>query len=42
MAGKGRVPDLRLCGAWLLEAGFDLGQGYEVEAKAGRLTIQAV
>ena len=40
--GRGRVPDLRLCGAWLREAGFDLGQGYEVEVKAERLTVQAV
>jgi hypothetical protein len=27
-------------GCW--EAGFALGQGYEVEVQAGRLTIQAV
>ena len=40
--GRGRVPDLWLCGAWLREAGFDLGQGYEVEVKAERLTVQVV
>jgi Toxin SymE, type I toxin-antitoxin system len=37
-----RCTDLRLSGHWLRQAGFDLGQGYEIEIKAGRLTIQAV
>jgi hypothetical protein len=40
--GHGRVPDLRLSGKWLAAAGFDLGQQYEVEVEAGRLTIRAV
>jgi Toxin SymE, type I toxin-antitoxin system len=40
--GRARVPDLRLSGHWLRQAGFDLGQGYEIEVQAGRLTIQAV
>ena len=38
----GRVPDLRLSGKWLREAGFDLGQRFEVEVEAGKLTIRAV
>jgi hypothetical protein len=40
--GSGRVPDLRLSGKWLGAAGFDLGQRFEVEVEAGRLTIRAV
>jgi hypothetical protein len=40
--GGRRVPDLRLTGQWLEEAGFGLGQEYEVAVRAGRLTIQAV
>jgi len=36
------VPDLRLSGHWLQRAGFDLGQHYEIEVRAGRLTIRAV
>ena len=40
--GRARIPDLRLSGRWLREAGFDLGQAYEVEVEAGRLTIRAV
>jgi len=36
------VPDLRISGHWLERAGFDLGQHYEIEVRAGRLTIRAV
>ncbi|HVF60007.1 MAG TPA: SymE family type I addiction module toxin [Thermoanaerobaculia bacterium] len=36
------VPDLRISGRWLQRAGFDLGQNYEIEIRAGRLTIRAV
>ncbi|HVF62271.1 MAG TPA: SymE family type I addiction module toxin [Thermoanaerobaculia bacterium] len=42
MAGSERVPDLRLSGRWLRAAGFDLGQGYEVEVRSGKLVIRAV
>jgi type I toxin-antitoxin system toxin SymE len=38
----GRVPALRLSGKWLREAGFDVGQEFEVEIEAGKLTIRAV
>jgi len=37
-----RVPDLRLSGLWLRAAGFDLGQAFEVEVRAGELVIRAV
>lgn len=37
-----RRPDLRMTGRWLEQAGFDLGQEYEVEVEAGKLTILAV
>jgi Toxin SymE, type I toxin-antitoxin system len=40
--GKGRVPDLRMSGRWLEEAGFVLGREYEVEVGAERLTIRAM
>jgi len=40
-AGR-RVPDIRLSGLWLKNAGFDLGQELEVEVEAGALTIRAV
>jgi len=40
--GRRRLPDIRLCGLWLKEAGFDLGQEFEVEVEAGALTIRAV
>jgi len=40
--GGRRVPDLRMSGRWLEKAGFDLGQEYEVEVRAGKLTIQGV
>ena len=36
------VPDLRISGRWLQRAGFDRGQHYEIEVRAGRLTIRAV
>jgi hypothetical protein len=29
-------------GKWLRTAGFDLGQQFEVEVEAGKLTIRAV
>ena len=35
------VPALRLCGLWLEQAGFDLGQRYEVKVAKGQLTIRA-
>ncbi|MCP3996145.1 MAG: type I toxin-antitoxin system SymE family toxin [bacterium] len=34
-----RVPDLRLSGKWLRQAGFELGRKYQVEVGQGRLTI---
>jgi len=37
-----RIPDLRLTGLWLRDAGFDLGQEFEVEVQAGALTLRAV
>jgi hypothetical protein len=37
-----RLPDLRMAGRWREEGGFGLGQEFEVEVKAGRLTIQEV
>ncbi len=40
-AGR-RLPDLRMTGRWLEDAGFGVGQEYEVEVEAGKLTIQAV
>ena len=42
MRTTGRVSDLRLSGQWLQEAGFGIGQPYEVEVDNGRLTIEAV
>ena len=36
------VPDLRISGHWLQRAGFDRGQHYEIEVRAGRLIIRAV
>ena len=36
------VPDLRISGFWLQEAGFGFGQEYEVEVEAGTLTVRAV
>ena len=40
--GGRRLPDLRLTGRWLEDAGFDLGQEYEAEVELGRLTIHAI
>jgi hypothetical protein len=37
-----KIPDLRLTGQWLEGAGFALGQEYEVEMEAGRLTLRAI
>jgi len=37
-----RFPELRMTGRWLEDAGFDLGQEYEIAVAAGRLTIQAL
>ena len=37
-----RLPEVRLTGRWLEEAGFDLGREYEVDVADGKLTIQAV
>ncbi|MEJ1963752.1 MAG: SymE family type I addiction module toxin [Gammaproteobacteria bacterium] len=34
------VPNLRLCGRWLQDAGFGIGQRIKVEVNAGRLTIE--
>jgi hypothetical protein len=31
-----------MTGRWLEQAGFDLGQEYEADVKAGKLTIQAI
>ncbi len=41
-SGTARIPDLRLSGWWLREAGFDLGQACEVEVLAGTLVVRAV
>ena len=35
------VPFLPLCGHWLREAGFDIGQSVRVAVSEGRLTIEA-
>lgn len=37
-----KVPDLRLMGQWLEQAGFDLGRQCEVEVEPGTLTIRAL
>jgi hypothetical protein len=37
-----RLPDRRMTGRWFEDAGFGLGQEYEVEVEAGKLTIQAI
>ena len=34
-----RVPHVRLCGLWLKDAGFTIGQHIKVEVSEGRLTI---
>jgi hypothetical protein len=36
------VPDLRISGFWLKEAGFDVGQEVEIEVEAGTLVVRAV
>lgn len=36
------VPELRLCGAWLAAAGFDLGREFEVGVEEGLLRIRVV
>jgi hypothetical protein len=40
--GSDRVPLLRLSGKWLRDAGFDVGQEYEIEVGEGRLILEAV
>jgi hypothetical protein len=40
--GGRKLPDLRMTGQWLEAAGFTLGQEYEVEVAAGRLTLRAI
>lgn len=42
LQGNREVPDLRMTGRWLEEAGFPMGQQYEVEISAGKLTLQAI
>ena len=37
-----RVPNLRLCGRWLHEAGFVIGRRVRIEADDARLTIEQV
>lgn len=36
------VPCVRLCGRWLEEAGFSIGQHIKVEVDEGRLTIVSI
>jgi antitoxin component of MazEF toxin-antitoxin module len=36
------VPDLRLRGRWLRDAGFEIGRSVKVEVSEGRLTIEPV
>ncbi len=36
-----QVPALRLCGKWLRQAGFDLGQKVQVRVEQQQLTIRA-
>jgi hypothetical protein len=40
--GSRKVPDLRLMGQWLEQAGFDLGRQCEVQVQPGTLTIRAL
>jgi predicted ATPase with chaperone activity len=40
-AGR-EVPDLRMTGRWLEDAGFPQGQIYEVQVEAGTLTLRAL
>ena len=37
-----RVPNLRLCGRWLQEAGFVIGRHVKIEGNEGRMTIEQV
>ena len=36
-----RLPYIRLSGQWLRQAGFELGQEFEIEVAPGRLTLEA-
>ena len=40
--GKRRLPDLRLTGRWLEDAGLDLGEEYEAAVEIGKLTIPII
>ena len=40
--GNRKIPDLRLMGLWLEQAGFDLGRLCEVEIGPETLTIRAI
>lgn len=42
MARHRKIPDIRLMGLWLEQAGFDLGRLCEIEISPGTLTIRAV
>jgi len=37
-----RVPNLRLCGRWLQEAGFVIGRHVKIEGNEGRMTIEQI
>ena len=36
-----QVPDLRLSGQWLEQAGFDRGRKFQIQVHTGRLTLRA-
>jgi Toxin SymE, type I toxin-antitoxin system len=36
------VPNLRLCGRWLQEAGFVIGRYVKIEGNEGRMTIEQI
>ena len=36
------VPNLRLCGRWLQEAGFAIGRHVKIEGNEGRMTIEQI
>jgi toxic protein SymE len=36
------VPNLRLCGRWMQEAGFVIGRHVKIEGNEGRMTIEQV
>jgi hypothetical protein len=42
LQGAGEIPELRISGNWMREAGFDLRQEVEIEVENGKLTIRAV